>query len=401
MYRIKSLAGLISLISVLVMLVSCVKVVKPSVPSEKIQGAVDFETAIPLLARNLLNQVRTDWESLSEQRKANIMIIPFIDKYSNEIPEVSRTIEKIITKESMEKFKAFNLARLTSKNLEIADYILDGSIGLDSMGSKKNYHVAATAKNLKKIKIIGKSDVWISDRNLDYRPTGIYRDSPLYIKNERLKQAITLEKNASGDRTDEAFFDALETRTIWIEAETAYEEGEYETARNLFAKSAKSEEGQKLRTYIGLYLTNQKLKRWEEAEENLGKIISISVEEHRTLTIKFLFKVNSVEFWGEKDLIEKYDTWLRQIGNYFHQSHHCLRIVGHCSKTGGEQWNNILSLQRARKIQKRLKSAFPEVMRRSEAIGKGFNENLVGIGTDDERDAIDRRVELIVVDCKK
>ncbi|QTA85116.1 OmpA family protein [Desulfonema magnum] len=401
MHRIKSLIVLISLISVLVMLGSCAKILKPRAPSEKVSGPAEFETAIVLLARSLLSQVKTDWDSLNEQRKANLMIIPFPDKYSNEIPQISRTIEDIIRKESRENFKGFNMARLTSKNLEIADYILDGNIGLDSVASEKKYHVSAAVRNLKKIKVIGKSDVWISDQNLDYKPTGIYRDSSLYVKDERLRQIITLEKNTSRDQTDKTSLDALEIRAIWIEAETAYEEGEYETARNLFIQAEKSRGGQKLRTYIGLYLTNQKLECWEEAEKNLAKIISVSVEEHRTLTIKFLFKVNSVEFWGDKNLREKYDSWLRQIGNYFHQSPYCLRIVGHCSRTGGEQWNNILSLQRAKTIQRHLKSAFPEVMRRSEAFGKGFNENIVGIGTDDERDAIDRRVELIVVDCNE
>lgn len=33
-------------------------------------------------------------------------------------------------------------------------------------------------------------------------------------------------------------------------------------------------------------------------------------------------------------------------------------------------------------------------------IGKGFSENIVGTGTDDDRDALDRRVELFVIKCK-
>jgi hypothetical protein len=40
-------------------------------------------------------------------------------------------------------------------------------------------------------------------------------------------------------------------------------------------------------------------------------------------------------------------------------------------------------------------------MQKSRAIGKGFEENLVGSGTDDLRDAIDRRVEFVVIDCSQ
>jgi outer membrane protein OmpA-like peptidoglycan-associated protein len=56
-------------------------------------------------------------------------------------------------------------------------------------------------------------------------------------------------------------------------------------------------------------------------------------------------------------------------------------------------------LERAKSIQKQLRKTFPEVFQRSQVIGKGFSENIVGTGSDDERDALDRRVELSIIDC--
>jgi len=47
-----------------------------------------------------------------------------------------------------------------------------------------------------------------------------------------------------------------------------------------------------------------------------------------------------------------------------------------------------------------MKVHFPDIAEKSKIIGKGFRENIVGLGTDDARDAIDRRVEFIVVDCQ-
>jgi outer membrane protein OmpA-like peptidoglycan-associated protein len=39
-------------------------------------------------------------------------------------------------------------------------------------------------------------------------------------------------------------------------------------------------------------------------------------------------------------------------------------------------------------------------MGRTETIGMGFRQNLVGSGTDDAGDALDRRVEFKVVQCR-
>ncbi|HET9764060.1 MAG TPA: OmpA family protein, partial [Casimicrobiaceae bacterium] len=77
----------------------------------------------------------------------------------------------------------------------------------------------------------------------------------------------------------------------------------------------------------------------------------------------------------------------------------CLTIVGHTSKTGSEQFNDRLSLQRAVAIQHRIEALAPETAGRLQAVGMGFRENLVGSGTDDLRDALDRRVEFKVRAC--
>jgi len=77
----------------------------------------------------------------------------------------------------------------------------------------------------------------------------------------------------------------------------------------------------------------------------------------------------------------------------------CLTIVGHTSKTGTEQFNDRLSTQRAVTIQTRIEAPAPEKEGRLSSVGVGFRENLVGSGTDDLRDALDRRVEFKVRTC--
>jgi outer membrane protein OmpA-like peptidoglycan-associated protein len=74
-------------------------------------------------------------------------------------------------------------------------------------------------------------------------------------------------------------------------------------------------------------------------------------------------------------------------------------VIGHCSKTGTETYNMRLSLQRAETVRALMQKESAEAVSQTRAVGRGYAENLVGSGTDDERDAIDRRVEFKIVPC--
>ena len=77
----------------------------------------------------------------------------------------------------------------------------------------------------------------------------------------------------------------------------------------------------------------------------------------------------------------------------------CLQVVGHTSRTGTVEYNDQLSQRRALYIKQRLETEAAELAPRTRASGMGYRENLVGTGTDDIRDAIDRRVEFKVDAC--
>ena len=55
--------------------------------------------------------------------------------------------------------------------------------------------------------------------------------------------------------------------------------------------------------------------------------------------------------------------------------------------------------QRAAYIRQRLVAEAPELGPRLHATGMGFRENIIGTGSDDARDALDRRVEFKVTEC--
>ncbi len=375
-------------------------------PAQLKEGPMPFISAIQFLAQDLMAQVIKD-RGILLLAGTSVVIDPFADADTNEVLRVSRRVEEIMIEEITQHFKTIDLTKMTLDNLRGADYVMNGTIRLDVFKpdhqpyGKMYYQVSASAINLKTGKVVGRSDVWISDRNLDYLPTQIYEDSPMYLKDPPSEGSVEIATGPVGAPANRAYYDALETMAILMEAEMAYEIGDYTTALTLLNTVAGRSDGQLMKTYAGLYSVWRRLGRMDMAEDAFGNLLSISVEKNHTLTVKFLFDVNSVEFWKDPELKRQYEIWIQQIGTYFHDSPYCLRIVGHCSRTGTETYNDNLSFARAYRIQQLLRPYFPDIQERSEAMGKGFKETIKGIGTDDERDAIDRRVEFMLIDCKE
>jgi outer membrane protein OmpA-like peptidoglycan-associated protein len=91
--------------------------------------------------------------------------------------------------------------------------------------------------------------------------------------------------------------------------------------------------------------------------------------------------------------------WLRQIANEAALAKSCMSIVGHTSRSGPAPINDALSLKRAAYVQQRLASEKPELAARMRSEGMGFRQNIVGSGTDNSFDVLDRRVEFKIVPC--
>ena len=77
-----------------------------------------------------------------------------------------------------------------------------------------------------------------------------------------------------------------------------------------------------------------------------------------------------------------------------------MRVVGHTSRTGDAAANELLSQKRAAVIKQSLERQNRKLGTRVSAEGVGAREIIVGLGTDDVRDALDRRVEFRTVDCR-
>ncbi|WP_166405290.1 OmpA family protein [Desulfonema ishimotonii] len=352
------------------------------------QKPIRFRAAMTYLADDLLEDIRIDQLLHPKGEMVRIVIEPFSDAHTGDVPRVSRDIEAMLI--ALGK-KAFIITRMTSENLERADYMIRGRIGLEpykggkTAAPEKYYHVTASVVKTKTGKSVGHSSAWIADKKPDMTPISFYKDSPVYLKDSQDQDRTAI---------------SAETAALLTEAETAYGKREYKKAIALLNRALKRKDGPLIRIYGGLYSANRKLGRQDRAIAAFDKLLAVSVEKYNILTVKFLFNVNSVEFWNDPALREQYKIWLERIGVYFKTHRGCLQILGHCSRSGTETYNKELSHERAVGIQARLRPYFPDVLRRSETVGRGFRETIVGTGTDDWRDAIDRRVEFHIIDCK-
>ena len=121
--------------------------------------------------------------------------------------------------------------------------------------------------------------------------------------------------------------------------------------------------------------------------------------EAKRLPVKLLFQPGKTAFNQIGDLPQQYKIWLDSLAQEAGKVQSCVSIVGHTSRTGSARGNEVLSRQRAESVQRMLKQNNQSLAARLTAMGVGSKEALVGLGTDDMRDALDRRVEFRVVDC--
>jgi outer membrane protein OmpA-like peptidoglycan-associated protein len=157
-------------------------------------------------------------------------------------------------------------------------------------------------------------------------------------------------------------------------------------------------QGEQLRTLSGIYLTSVKLGRTADAEKAFAKVVALGLA-YNELGVKFLFNPGSTEFWSDPKISGAYAMWLRQIARESVAADACMNIVGHTSNSGPAPINDALSLKRAAYIRQRLTGESAVLGARTRATGMGFHQNIVGSGTDNSFDVLDRRVEFRIVPC--
>ena len=262
------------------------------------------------------------------------------------------------------------------------------------------FRVWLTLIDLRSGRVIAKQLDRSTVGSVNPEPLKFYADSPTWHKDRTISAYInSCQINTKiGDPADPEYLARLQGAAVVNEAITAYGEGRIPAAYGLYKEAQPLADRGDLRVLNGLYLTSWRMGNKDAAADAFGKVVEAGLEQKR-LMLKMLFQPGKTTFNQVGDLPQQYDIWLASLARVTGQSNACVRVVGHTSRTGSARGNEVLSRQRAEVVQKLLERGNRGLSTRLSAAGVGSKEALVGLGTDDLRDALDRRVEFRVVDC--
>jgi outer membrane protein OmpA-like peptidoglycan-associated protein len=262
------------------------------------------------------------------------------------------------------------------------------------------FRVWLTLIDLRTGKVIAKQIDRATVGSVNPEPLKYYRDSPTWHKDKTVLGYInSCQINTQiGDQADPEYLARLPAAAVVNEAILAYGEGKIPVANKLYKEAEVLADPGDLRVLNGLYLTSWQLGQKDEARNAFGKLVESGLELKR-LPVKLLFQPGTTNFNQVGDLPQQYQLWVASLAQQTGRASACVRIVGHTSRTGSARANEALSKRRAEAVQKLLESSNRSLTTKLSATGVGSREALVGLGTDDQRDALDRRVEFRVIDC--
>ena len=358
-----------------------------------------FDEAVIVATEGLMTQMPK--RPAKTEVKLGVVIDPMVDGASGQQTGATRLLEQRVASRLASNDSQFDVMPFQVANLSQAQYLLTGTmtrVASSQSGAPRVFQIDLALTDLKTGMIMAQASSRARDEAVDTTPTPYYRDSPVVVKDKVVDGYINTAKTAPGQAADPAYFERIATATTVSEATVAYNNASYQDALALYQSAAANPGGEQLRVLNGIYLASWKLRRTNEAEEAFGKVVALGLTDNN-LGVKFLFNPGTTNFWSDPQVSGPYAFWLRQIARQAVLARVCLTVVGHTSLTGSAPYNDRLSLQRAVYIKERLTKEAPQLAPRTTASGMGFRENLVGTGTDDARDALDRRVEFKITGC--
>lgn len=335
----------------------------------------------------------------SKLNKRGVVVDPMLDAGSGQQTAATLLLERRVGERIAARHDVIETLPFQAESLAKAQYLLTGTMTRAAgTGGRNVFRISLSLTELKTGQVVAQASAIARDDGIDASPTAYYRDSPVIVKDRVIDGYVRTAATPPGQRADAYYLERIATATLINEATTLYNAERYQDALGRYNSAAATPAGQQMRVLNGQYLTNWKLGRNAEAEQAFAKVVALGIT-YRELGVKFLFNPGSTEFWSDTKVSGAYGMWLRQIAREGAAAKACMDVVGHTSRTGSEQVNDVLSRQRADAIRQRLAAEAPELGTRTRATGMGFRENIIGSGTDNVVDALDRRVEFKIVPC--
>ena len=360
--------------------------------------ALPYDQAIVLATDALVKQTQTLPAFLAnldaKLNKRAVVLDPSLDSGSGQQTAATQLLDKSVTDRMTSKFEQFEVLPFRAVNLAKAQYLLTGTL----TRAPQAYRINLALTDLKSGSVVAQSSALARDSGVDMSPLPYYRDSPVLVKDKVIDGYVRTSSTAPGQRADALYLERIATATVINEATLLYNAEEYQEALGQYRSALATPAGEQMRVLNGIYLANVKLNRPAEAEQAFGRVVAFGIAANE-LGVKFLFNPGSTDFWSDPKVSGPYGMWLRQIAKEGGAAKVCMDIVGHTSKTGSGPVNDALSLKRAGYIKQKLGSEAAEFANRTKPQGMGFRQNIVGSGTDDAVDALDRRVEFKITPC--
>lgn len=368
---------------------ACAETTPRPVVSPDDAGSGDLKAAAERVAADLSQQ-------LGPSRNRTVSIDPLLDRTSGQQTAASVRAQNELVTALNTSMKGATIQPLQSLDPTPTGLVATGTVG--SAAPPDQYLLTVALTDRASGLVVAQSAARFRDAALDRSPTPFYSDSPSLVRDRSVDGYLKTAETPKGSLADPLYVEQLPTAALLAAALTEYNAGRWETALAGYTAAAARTDGQTLRTFNGLYLTNIHLKRLAEAEAAFSKIVALGLGTNN-LAVKLLFRPGRTEFLADPTFSDAYPMWLRQIARGASASKVCLNIVGHTSASGTDAINNPLSLARATAVRALLQREVAGLERHLRVSGVGKSKNIVGTGVDDASDAVDRRVEFEVQSC--
>ena len=366
-------------------------------PPSASKAELPFDQAVAQATDGLVAQTQTFLAKIGSKR--GVVLDPMIDAGSGQQTAATQLLQDKVTERVSSKFENVEIMPFQRANLDKARYLLTGTmtrLAVDQPRGPLQINLALT--ELASGNVVAQSSAVARDEGLDHTPLPYYRDTPMPTKDRVVEGYVRTTASAPGQHADAYYLERLAVAPVIKDATSAYNAERYQDALTHYSAAGDAATGEQMRVLNGIYLSSEKLGRKAEAEQAFGKLVAYGIA-NQQLGVKFLFNPGTTVFWSEQKISGPYPMWLREIAKASADAKVCMDIIGHTSHTGSVAYNDMLSMQRARYIRQRLIGEAGVLVDRTTPSGKGFRENIIGSGTDDAVDALDRRVEFRIVSC--
>lgn len=371
-------------------------------PPAASQAALPFEQAAAQATDRLVMQMQARKQTgflAGIGARSGVVLDPMIDAGSAQQTVATQMLQDRVVERMKARDDAVDILPFQSANLGKARYLLTGTMTRLSVGEPGGpLEINLALTDLGSRDVAAQSSAVARDEGLDHTPLPYYQDTPVPTRDLVIESYVRTTATRPGQPADPYYMERISVAPVIKEATTLYNAERYQDALAQYNAAGGTPPGEQLRVLNGIYLSSAKLGRTEEAEQAFGRIVAYGIA-NQQLGVKFLFNPGGTVFWSEPRISGPYPMWLREIAKVSADAKVCMDIIGHTSRTGSLAYNDALSMQRARYIRQRLIGEATVLRERTTPSGRGFRENIVGTGTDDAVDALDRRVEFRIVDC--